>query len=380
MKQPFGQALGRAHNWLGAGRACPTGLHMGKQRLNLVQMRDAGSGAPAIRAAAALDYGCKLEDILADRKRLKQLVRRAFAGQPFKGKRVVTCLPIDQVVIRQLNYAVAAGESDAQAIMRELGQRARGNLDGTVVDFLRLRAETDAGPQREAIVATAARGQVTAYLDALTGAGLEVDALDIGPIALQRVVGWIYPPDVKSPPNLLLINFGSTVSYLTVVWGRRLMLDRGIDFAEQRLFAKVEKQLDLSKGEARHLLLTHGFATAAAVGADAGEIGHTLREVLRPEFSALTAEVRKTLSYTSSKTRGRSVDKIFLLGSIARYPGIAELLGELLSTPVEVLNPFSLFPHHLKHEDLATLTPHSGIAVAAGLALRNLRQAWPNLT
>ena len=58
----------------------------------------------------------------------------------------------------------------------------------------------------------------------------------------------------------------------------------------------------------------------------------------------------------------------------------AGLLGERLSIPVEVLDPFSIFPHHLKGEEVARLLPHSGVAVAAGLALRNLGQAWPNST
>jgi type IV pilus assembly protein PilM len=379
MKKALGQALSRTRGWLAASRTYPIGLHMGKQRLNLVQMREAGAGQPAIRVAAALDYGCPLGEILASPKRLKALVKRAFAGQPFKGRRVVACMPADQVRIQQLNYTAAEGESDAQAIVRELSQRTKGNLDGTVVDFLRVRAEDDSGPQREAIVATAARDQVRAYLDSLSGAGLVVDALDIGPIALQRVVSWIRSPDKEFPPNLLVINFGSVASYLMVVWGRRLMLDRGIDFSEQRLFAIVEKQLDMSRGEAKRLLLAHGFATTAA-SAEANDIGRTLREVLRAEFAALTAEVNKTLIYTASKTRGRTVDKIYLLGSVARYPGIAGLLGELLSMPVEVLDPFSIFPHHLKHEEVAGLTPQYGVAVAAGLALRNVRQEWPNST
>src|SRR6266568_4008257 len=78
-----------------------------------------------------------------------------------------------------------------------------------------------------------------------------------------------------------------------------------------------------------------------------------LTQVLRPQFLALKAEVSKTLIYAASKTRGETVDKIFLVGGVARCPGIAELMSQDLSKPVEVLNPFSIFPHRLTQTELA---------------------------
>jgi Tfp pilus assembly PilM family ATPase len=208
---------------------------------------------------------------------------------------------------------------------------------------------------------------------------LQVEALDIGPIALTRLASWIASPDAQSPSNMLLINFGSVGSYITVVWGRRLMLDRGIEFAEQRLLAKVATLLDMPAHEAEQLLVKHGFGTGAATP-ESEELSRTLKEVLLTEFAALVAEVGKTLIYTASKTRGRTVDKIYLLGSIARYPGIGELLSDLLAMPVEVLEPFSIFPHRLSNAQSASLSPHSRFAVATGLALRNVKPPWLNLT
>jgi Tfp pilus assembly PilM family ATPase len=225
----------------------------------------------------------------------------------------------------------------------------------------------------------AERSEVTRYLDALAGVGLEVDALDIGPNALSRVVSWISPEGVQHPPNLLLINFGSACSYLTVVWGRRLMLDRGIEFAEERLLARLQVALDMAPDLAGQLLAEHGFS-ALRESEESREIARTLKEVLRSEFAALTEEVNKTLVYTASKTRGRTVDKIYLVGAMAHYPGIGEMLEELLLLPVEVLDPFSIFPHSLGHETLSKLLPHSAVSLATGLALRNVKVAWPTST
>ena len=364
----------------GAAGAChPIGLHMGAERLHLVQMQTAASGPPRIRAAAVVDYDCSLDDLLADSRKLKALVRRAYAKQPFSGRRVVASMPKDQVKILLLSYNVAEGQTDSEAIVRELRERIKSNEEDMVVDFMRLRATEPRGQQRDAIVAMTGRAEVTSFLETLAGAGLEADALDIGPSALTRVVGWIAAEGVEHPPNLLLVNFAATGSFLTVVWGRRLMLDRAIEFNERRLLERLEVALGMAPDLAQKLLSHHGF-TPSQEHAESRDIAMTLREVLRSEFAALTDEVNKTLVYTASKTRGRTVDKIYLVGAMAHYPGIGTLLQELLHMPVELLNPFEIFPHALDAEALRGLLPHSAAAIATGLALRNVKEPWPTST
>ena len=191
MKASIGSGLSRARGWLFASRAFPIGLQMGAERLNLVQMQASGAGQPGVRAAAAVNYECPLGDMLASPPRLKTLVRRAFAEQPFKGRRVVACLPAAQVKLQHVTYSAGAGEEDAEAILRELRERTKTDLDETVIDYLPVREQDSPGAPKAAIVAIAARVQVKAYLDALTRAGLDVAALDLAPLALQRVVSWI---------------------------------------------------------------------------------------------------------------------------------------------------------------------------------------------
>jgi type IV pilus assembly protein PilM len=383
-------------------------LHIGLERVNLMQLQP-GTPRPVVRAAASISHGTSRDELIADPARLKALFKRAFAEQPFRGKRVVTCLPNDQIKILLLSYTMSEGTPEADAVIRELRERVDEELDGMVVDYIPVRQEHPSRP-REAIVAMAARDKVTAYLDALTHAGLEVASLDIAPAALARLLSWIGSEDVAAHPNLLLINFGARSSYLTVVWGRRLMLDRPIEFAEQRLLARLKNILDMPEAAAKRLLLERGFGTSAAhdanevtnmlkdvlrpefvalkhevnqtllqeTGAERGsEISDTLKEVLRPEFATLKAEVDNTLVYAASRAHGRTVDRIYVVGSIARYPGIEHLLREQFSLPLEILDPFSIFSHRLSEKELSWLWPRSGVAAATGLALRGVPVQWP---
>jgi len=70
--------------------------------------------------------------------------------------------------------------------------------------------------------------------------------------------------------------------------------------------------------------------------------------------------------YVASRTRGSSISRVYLNGSVARYRHIGERIGELVRLPVELLDPFKAF-HGAP--GAAVGDAHS-IALAAGLALR----------
>lgn len=383
MSGPFKPLLAPLRRLLTPGKAHDIGVHIGRERLNLMQFQP-GQPRPTIRAAASLKHGTTRHELIADPTRLKELIKRAFAEQPFHGKRVVTCLPNDQVRMLLLNYTVADGETESAAVVRELRERVHEELDGMVVDYIPVRQELASRP-KEAIVAMAARDEVMTYLDLLAKAGLQVASLDVSSAALARLMAWIDPLPTAKFPNLLLINFGAQSSYLTVVWGQRLMLDRPIEFGEQRLLARLKSILGMSESEALRLLLERGLATGSdddKLGESDNDIGDTLREVLQPEFAALKAQVHNTLIYTASRTHGRSVDGIYVLGSIVRYPGIEKLLEKLLGEglPLKILDPCAIFQHRLNDQQLCWLWPRSGVAAAAGLALRGVPLACPTST
>jgi type IV pilus assembly protein PilM len=277
-----------------------------------------------------------------------------------------------------LSYTVVEGASESDSLIRELRERVHEELDGMVVDYIPVRQEYSSR-SKEAIVAMATRDKITAYLDVLSKAGVQVASLDVAPAALARLLSWINATETGAFPNLLLINFGFRNSYLTVVWGRRLMLDRPVEFGEQRLLARLKNILDIAEPEGKQLLLERGLGTGSERD-DGDEICHTLKEVLRPEFTALKEEVYKTLVYTASRTHGRSVDGIYVVGSIARYPGVEHLLREQFSVPLTILDPCSIFSCHLTDKELSWLRPRSGVAAATGLALRGVPVPWPTST
>ena len=346
----------------------PVGVLIAGDRLSAAQL-ERTPGGPVLHAAASLELGRPWNALLAEPRRFGQMLKRFWREQGFGRREVVAAMPQEQLKVFTMDYNGAPGQSDAEAIATELKERLKGKTAGLVVDFVPVR-QTEGERSKQAVVATASRDDVTAFLDLLEQAGLRVQALDISSMALRRIVSWTNQGRAADEHSALVIDIGWASSELMIVSGRRLMLDRSIDFGEQHMVSRVARALELPEVAAKRLITEHAFR--AAPGGQPPEFDVALREILGAELVALRGEVTKTLDYAASKTRGIGVDKVLVVGALAAIPGIAQFLAGALGKPVELLDPFAVFPHRLMPDDAARLSAHCSAAVAIGLALRGV--------
>lgn len=340
------------------GSRTSIGFDLASERLNLAQVVRHGK-AWRWRAAAAIPYPHGRTELLKDPAAFRRLVQNALHSHGFKGRQVVSVLPPGDLQVVSIDYSTSNGQDDTATLLRTLRERFKGGLDDSVVDILPIRRPPESN-LRSAVVAVARRDKVLAHLDLLTSAGLEPQAVDIGPASLARLARAVVTGDPRA--NLLLINFGRDNTYLSLLWGRRLMFDRSLAFGERRLADTLSRNLDLPLERALELLCRHGLDSAG------GEIGETITELLQPDFQQLAHEVNRVLIYFASQTHGGAVDGIYLAGSIARHPGAAAHIGRMLGMPVHILNPWQLPGSN--PDDV--IDPPAGMAVAAGLALREI--------
>jgi type IV pilus assembly protein PilM len=351
----------------GAPVPAPIGVDFAAQRLNMVQTAPSPDG-PLLRAALSLPYPLERARLLEDPRLLKQFVRDALHAAPFAGRRVVSVLAPSEVRILPLTVHVPSGQSEPQAVAKAVREQLGAAAAASVVDYYQVRSVEAAGPEKQVLAAVAASANVLAYLETLRGAGLEPVALDIGPAAIARLLAAMQEDFDQS---VLLINFGASKSYLTVIWGRRLMLDREIDFGEMQLVDRLSRALGLSTEVALALLREHGIGTPAGAPHQAGaapDIGRTVREILYQEFAALAEELVRTQVYVASRTRGSAISRVYLNGSVARYRHIQQRVEELVRLPVELLDPLKAFQGAALSSPVGSDT--HGIALATGLALR----------
>lgn len=350
----------------------PIGVDIALEAIHLVQLEAAENGRPIVRARASLEFGCARDELLKRPDDFRDLVKRALASAQFRGTQAVLTLPSGMFRTVSINYRLSSTEtSEAEAIVRIMKDRLDGDLSSYVLDYMPVRGRSQKD-ERLAMVAISEHDSVVEFLEFARKAGLDVTALEIGPLAISRLVGAISADDGS---NVLVVNSGRRASYLTLMSGKDLLFDQEVAVGEQSLIEQISETLDMPESIARNLVSRTGVRPAhdddrLSDAIDESGVFSTLSEILKPQFLTLAEEIKRAFLYAASETRGRNVTQVYLLGSIARWPGSDKLLSTLTGSNVEKIpDPLSLFP--------ADGEPHAGgaapeIAVATGLALRGM--------
>ena len=349
------------------------GLDLGLEKLNLVQF-ETHSGRPIIQAAASEFHNSSYDELLDKPDSLKALIKSTFNRYAFKGRKVIASMPSSKLSILFLNYQCAHHQNRDEAVLNALRNRLKKNLEEFVIDYTTVKTELSNRVEQMALVAYVRKQDVENYLDLLRACGLSVEALEIGPIAIRRLIHSMN--DDEQSPKVLTINFGTKQSFLTVLWDNDILLDRKVDFGLDLIIKSVTQSFNVEAGMALEMLHLYGLSDACASSSDDRyadedfEIRKTIADILNPIFAGLASEIRDVLVYIASETRGGSVEQIYLLGSLARLSGIDQVLDNLISIPVKTINPFIYFSREHETNKFDDLGPVSGVAVAAGLALR----------
>ena len=119
-----------------------------------------------------------------------------------------------------------------------------------------------------------------------------------------------------------------------MVSGRRLLFDQEIDFGEHKLIRLVASSLDMPESMVREVVVNGGLASAGGATLSDVDISSAIVEIMRPELKRLAAEIERAFLYAASETRGIGGRRVFLVGSMARWPGADRILGTLARLPV----------------------------------------------
>ncbi len=355
----------------------PIGIDVALEAVHLVQLQAVANHKPVVRAKASLDINGTRRELLQQPQQFRSLIKRALASDRFHGHKAVLALPSGMFRTISINYQLAGGEKDEPAaILRAMKGRLDGDLANYVLDYMPVRARSKSD-EKLALVAISERDKVVDFLELARKAGLDVSALEIGPLAISRLTSAI--SEDSGAATVLVVNSGRRASYLTLISGNDLLFDQEVAIGEQSLVQHICDTLDMPESTARQLLLRTGVYPRGgddplSDALDETGLFDTLSEILKPQFLKLVDEIKRAFLYAASETRGRGVTEVYLLGSIARWPGAEEMLSRLSGSQVsKIPNPLALFPS--EDDDTRHSAEHFApeIAVATGLALRGMK-------
>ena len=339
-----------------------------------MQLENSASPVPQVHAAATTDFFGSREDLIRNSSAAVEIVARTLKMARPRGRRATSVVPPEFVRIVALAYPAVPSEREGETILRLMAERLDGPLDDYVLDYVPIRHGARDN-ERSALVAVCARTDVIAYLELLRSAGLHVDTLEIGPLAIRRLIAATGHGDVNA--STLVINTGTENSFLTMLSGQRLLSDQKVDFGEQRLLRAISQALDITDAEATGLAFDND---PQEVDQDAGfgaveiiDAASTVKQILKPEMLRLVDDIERAFLYAASEGQGAGIKQIFVLGSLTRWPLALDLLRAC--TPIVVnslgaaLAPF--WEHSRRSGDFDEAAANDMI-VAMGLALRGL--------
>lgn len=356
----------------------PIGVDFGMERINLIQLTYCFDEIK-IQAAKTIPYPLDRESLLEDPVSLKKLLKSTLQRSDFKNNNAVAVLPPSMVQLVLINYQCTRNQDRNDALIKAVSEQFSEKLEHSVIDYLPIRPKVNEQLDHMALVAIAKHEDVVNFLERLRFAGLKVRSLEIGPVAIRRLITNLEDKS-EDLHKIMAINFAMDNSFVTVLWGGELLLDREINIGLNTFVNAVCESLEITFSQAQKLIEAHGLVSNIESDTQLDmdflneDIQSTLMHILKPIFLEFAKEVKKVLIYTAAETQGGAIDMVYILGSIARWPKIDSFLSDIIKLPIKTVNPFFGFSPNDPSIAADYLEPVAGIAVATGLALHGMNK------
>jgi len=182
------------------------------------------------------------------------------------------------------------------------------------------------------------RDQVFRALEPLTKVGIDVDHVQLAPLALYNFLTFdqlhdLPPPDEYDPddppPSYIVLSMGTDATDLVITNGYRVW-QRSIPLGGNHFTKALTKELKLTFAKAEHLKRN----------ASAAEDPKAVFQAMRPVFNDLLTEIQRSITYFTSIDRAAKIGKIVTLGNGMKLPGLQRYLAQSLGYEVVRLDSF----------------------------------------
>lgn len=182
------------------------------------------------------------------------------------------------------------------------------------------------------------RDQVFKVIRPFDRAGMELDIIQLAPLAIYNVVCREFLKDLPAPDeydpddppeSVVVISLGTDTTDLVVTNGFRVW-QRNIPLGGNHFTRALTKDMKLTFAKAEHLKRN----------AREAEDPKKVFQAMRPIFNDLVTEVQRSISYFQSIDRKAKIGKVIALGNAMRLPGLQQYLAKNLGYDVVEVNNY----------------------------------------
>lgn len=214
------------------------------------------------------------------------------------------------------------------------------------------------------------REQANRQLAPFDEANLEVDVVQMAPIALynmvaydrmnERLEGEIFNAD-DPPASSVVLSIGTDSSDLIITNGFRIW-QRSMPIGGNHFTRQLTKDLKMTFAKAEHIKRNAREAVDPKL----------IFQTMRPVFNDLVTEVQRSIGFFRSIDRKAEIAELLITGNTVKMPGLAAYLGKNLGFEVHTLDRFN----RLGGDDILAIPTFrdnaTTFAVCYGLCLQGL--------
>ncbi|WP_034334873.1 type IV pilus assembly protein PilM [Deinococcus misasensis] len=374
------------------------GLEIGASAIKIVELNP-GSPPDLIKAVSTPTPSGTMQDgQVFEPKALAEEIRRLIREHDIKTKQVITTIPNQAAVTRNIFVPVMDRRELDESIKWEAERYLPYAVDDVVLDYDLLDnpkdVQNDTG-QMEIVIAAAPKDIIYRYVEVLKLAGLEPIAIDVKPFAALRALRGSLMGSHLSKSTLtggtyseqgevaVMLDIGASSTVIALVRGDRLLMTRNISIAADDFTTAVQKAFQLDFYSAENVKLQYGAATLPTednedlLDIDTSNDTYSSAKVydaIRPVLADLLTEIRRSLEFYRVQAGDIVIDRVCLSGGGAKLVGLSQAISDTLGLYVEVGNPWMVTNTKIAKIDPAYLKEFGPeFAVALGLAVRGVK-------
>ena len=288
-----------------------------------------------------VEYSKILSQPEADRGELvAEAVEQFVSRNDLKGDRVAVSVPGQTGLARFIKLPPVESKKIPDIVKYEARQQIPFSLEDVVWDYQQLAGgseEEGFALETEVGLFAMKRDQVSRSLEPFADAGIEVDVIQLAPLAIYNFLCFDQLGDLGAeafdpenpPPSTVVISLGTDTTDLVVTNGYRVW-QRNIPIGGNHFTKALSKELKLTFSKAEHL---KRHATQA-------DDPKAVFQAMRPVFSDLLAEIQRSIGYFTSIDKTARIGDVVALGNAMKLPGLQRYLTQNLEQDVRPLKEF----------------------------------------
>jgi type IV pilus assembly protein PilM len=325
-----------------AKQAAVWGIDIGRCALKALRCRLDGDAVVA-DGFDYIEYPKLLTQPEADAPQLiKEALEQFLSRNSLKDDKVAVSVSGESGLARYFKPPPVDVKKIADIVKYEARQQIPFALEDVIWDYQRLPGgqEVDGfALDTEIGLFAMKREQVEKALAPYNAAEIEVDAIQLAPIAIYNYVAHDIAKELKEgeeydsenpPPSLVVLSIGTDTTDLVVTNGFRVW-QRNIPLGGNHFTKQLSKELKLTFAKAEHLKRNPKTA----------DDPKTIFQAMRPVFADMVTEVQRSIGFFQSLDRKAKISSVVMLGNTVKLPGLTQYLAKHLGYDVKEIDSFN---------------------------------------